>query len=201
MTDRINEGYYVAVYQPSGLQVAYDRFSVTDSANGLLVESCHTVLGGGIPAQTARFHIDHDWTPRRLEIHSTGGAVTAEFNPSSVLVRTKTDSGEESYEFRAARERAYFILSGGLYFPLHVVRRLDLNNPRPQLFDLVPEGICAVTCGPEEETNGKRIRKAEMRLSLGSVEDLLSLTLDTGGNLLRYQTRNQQMSISLEDQA
>ncbi|HKP71563.1 MAG TPA: hypothetical protein VJT82_01415 [Pyrinomonadaceae bacterium] len=196
----VSKGYYVATSLSNNLQVGYDSFVVREDEGGLVVESKHLIFGGNAPVQTARFNLDLDWTPRRLEV-TVEDLMTAvvEFGETETSLHASTPQGEQRTSFPVGRRRAYFLMSGALYFPMHIVRRFDFDNPQPQKFDLVPSGLCEVRRGEDLVEDGETFRQLEMRFQIESIEDAAMLVVNRRGDLVRYRTRNQNLLVKLEE--
>jgi len=195
----VTEGQYVATSLVSHAQVAYDQFSVEETGGHVTVRSKHTVLGNAsVPTQFVEFHLNSQWHPEKLDIRAAEASVLVTFDPQQAVMKVNHQNQERSFVFPASRERAYFVLSGGLYFPLHIVRRLNFEATGPQRFDVIPQGSCEVVPGPVIEENGKPLRTFEMKLLVGGAEDLLTLVVNNDGDLVRYRTRNQGLMVQLE---
>ncbi len=195
----VTEGQYVATSLVSHAQVAYDQFSVEEKGGRVIVRSKHTALGNAnVPIQFVEFQLNSQWHPEKLDIRAAGASVLVTFDQQQAVMKVSHQSQEQSFVFPASRERAYFVLSGGLYFPLHIVRRLNFEAAGPQLFDVVPQGSCEVVPGPVIEENGKPLKTFEMRLRVGSVEDLVTLVVNNDSDLVQYRTRNQRLMVQLE---
>ena len=194
------EGHYVATSLSNNVQVGYDSFAIREAAGGLVVESRHVSFGGGVPPQAARFTLDADWTPRQLEI-TAEGVMTADidFGEAECAITVRSPRGEQQMRFPVGRARAYFLMSGGLYFPLHIVRRFRFDDPAPQLFDLLPPGVCEVRRVEDVVEDGEALRQLEMRFQIDGLEDFARLVVSRQGDLVRYRTRNQNLLVKLEE--
>jgi hypothetical protein len=195
----LNKGHYIATNMSNNLQVAYDSFDVHEADDGVVVESKHRIFGGNLPVQTANFALDTDWTPRRLDVSAEEMMTTIEFGEAESSISVRTPQGEQRMCFPVSRRRAYLLISGGLYFPMHIVRRFRFEDPVPQHFDLVPSGICEVTRIEDLHEEDETFRQLEMRLQVEGIEDLLHLTVNQCGDLVRYRTRNQNLLVKLDD--
>jgi hypothetical protein len=194
------EGYYTATNMSSGFQIGYDWFAVRDAGDGLMIESKHTLFGTGLPQQCVRFELDADWTPRRLELTAESlFALSASFEESETLITTRDAQGEKQFRFAVGRRQAYFLLSGGLYFPLHLVRRFDFENTQPQTFNMIPEGICEVRRIEDLTEEGRTFRQLEGRMYLAGIDDMVRLVINERDDLVRYHTRNQNLLVKLEE--
>lgn len=195
------EGYYTVTSLVNGIQLGYDWFAVRENGHdGLVVESKHTIFGSNIPVQHARFEIERDWTPRRFEISAGQNFKAAvDFGESETLMTSEDAQGAHEFRVPVGRRRAYLLVSGGLYFPLHIVRRFDFQSSLPKQFDLLPEGVCEVRRIEDAAAeDGQRLRQLEMKVMLVGVEDTLSLVVDEHDDLLRYQTRNLNLLVKYE---
>lgn len=197
----ITEGYYVATNMTSGLQIGYDWFAVRPMDDSIIIESKHTMFGSsGIPVQLARFYIYPDWTPQRLEVKAESVfSVDMEFGDHETILSTSSAEGSHQMRFPVGRQRAFVLLSGGLYFPLHIVRRFRFEDPMPQQFNIIPEGIAEVRRLDDVIDSGQSYQLLEVKLWVAGMEDLLRLFVNERGDLIRYQTRNQNLLVKLEE--
>ncbi|HEX8776156.1 MAG TPA: hypothetical protein VF735_21480 [Pyrinomonadaceae bacterium] len=195
------EGYYVATNMNNGVQMGYDWFAVRQVDDGLLVESRHTIFGPSpIPVQHARFEMDADWTPRRLEVKADEVAsLLMEFSDDAISISTRSQQGERTMNYPFGRRRAFVLLNGGLYFPLHIVRRFNYDDPQPQQFNIVPGGICEVRRLDDFVEDGRTYRLLEMRVFVNGSDDIVRLVINGRGDLERYQTRNMNLLVKLEE--
>ncbi len=201
-TKSISSGYYVARLPTNNEVIAYDQFEIKRQADGIVIDSIHNILIAEVPQQIARFEMDEDWTPRRLKIEA-GPLFSAmvEFGESEIVLDSRSIQGENTTRYPISRFRAYFMMNGAAYFPLHIVRRFDFDNREPQRFDIVPEGECwAVRIGDIVE-QGETLAQIEVRFSFLGKSDLMSLLINTRGDLIRYSVRNQNLIVTLEDKA
>lgn len=196
----VTSGYYTATNMSNNLQVGLDSFVVRAHGDGLLVESQHHLFGGSAPVQNAKFAVDADWTPRRLDIAAEGiMSAAVEFGDSETTLVIQSPEREERMRYPVGRRRAYFLMSGGLYFPMHLVRRFRFDDFAPQLFDLIPTGTCQVRRLEDLKEGDETLRQLEMRFQLGTVEDIVQLIVNQRGDLIRYQTRNQNLLVKLDE--
>lgn len=196
----LSEGYYVATSQASGVQIGYDWFSVRAAERGLLIESRHTIFGSHqIPVQHARFEVDEDWTPRRLEVKAEPAfAAVLEFGENGLSVSASTSKGLRLQNYPGSRHRMFVMLSGGLYFPLHVVRRFRFDSSEAQQFTVFPDGIAEVRRLDDLVEDDKTFRILEMKLWLGSIEDTLRIVVNERGDMVRYQAKSQHVLVRLD---
>lgn len=196
----VTEGVYVATRLDNNVQVGYDTFAVRETAGGVVVDSKHVVFGGHVPTQTARFEMDPDWTPRRADI-TVGDSMSAviEFDDAETRVSARSPQGERLVTYPTGRHRAYFFMNGSFYFPMHIVRRFDFNDPRPQGFDLALGGLCEVRRAPDVEEDGETFRRLEMRWRFEALEDQLTLMVNGRGDLVSYRSSGQNLLVKLEE--
>lgn len=196
----VAEGAYVATRLDNNVQVGYDTFAVRETAAGVVVDSKHVVFGGQMPTQTARFEMDPDWTPRRVDI-TVGDSITVviEFGEAETRVIARSPQGERLMTYPIGRRRAYFFMNGSFYFPMHVVRRFDFDDPRPQSFDLALGGLCEVRRAPDVAEDGETFRQLNMRWRCEGVEDQLTLMVSGRGDLVSYRTSSQYLLVKLEE--
>lgn len=196
----LDKGYYVATNLSNNLQIAYDSFAIRETEEGIVVESKHNVFGANIPQQTAHFALDRDWVPRRLDVTAEGLMnVVVEFGDAETSLHVKSPQGEQQARFPVGRRRAYFLMSGALYFPLHIVRRFRMNDAAPQTFDLIPSGVCEVRRGEDVFEDGQTLRQLNMRFQIEGLEDVVNMFINERGDLVRYITRNQNLLVKLEE--
>lgn len=198
----LSKGYYVATSISSGVQIGYDAFEVRQVSGNILVESNHMLCGMPRPLQVTRFKLDSNWTPHRLEINvEQGVAALVEFDETrTVMAIYDPKAGERRMSFPVGRRHAYFLLSGGLYFPLHLVRRFRFDDTRPQQFDVIPEGVCQVSRREDIIENDRTCYQLEARLMVIGVEDVIYMVLNGNQDLIRYRSRNQNILVKLEEQ-
>ena len=197
----MDEGYYVATNLSTGLQVGYDHFAIRNAGDGLVIESQHTMFGPLNAVQSANFTLDHDWTPRRLEVRVAAQDYHAvvEFADAVTLMSIHSPNGDQQLRFPIGRQRAYFFLNGAIYFPLHIVRRFHFDNPAPQRFEVIPDGLCEVWRLPDVVEEQQTFRLLEMKVLVSGHEDMLRLVVNQGGDLVRYRTRNLNLLVKLEE--
>jgi hypothetical protein len=198
----LSKGCYVATSISSGVQIGYDEFEVRRGGGNVLVESKHVLCGMSGPHQISRFQLDPDWTPRRLEVNVEQGIrALVEFDETSTSMAIYDPKvGERRMSFPVGRQRAYFLLSGGLYFPLHLVRRFRFDDTQPQHFDIIPEGICQMIRRESITENGGTYYQIEARLMVAGVEDAIYMVLNDNRDLIRYRSRNQNLLVKLEEE-
>jgi len=200
LSSLVTSGHYIATNLSNNLQVGLDSFQVREQADGLVVESKHRLFGAGMPVQNSIFALDSDWTPRRLDISAEGGlGASVDFGETETNVVIKNAQEEQRIRFPVGRRRAYFLMNGGLYFPMHLVRRFRFEDFAPQLFDLVPTGSCQVRRLEDVEEGGERLRQLEMRFQVEAAEDVIRLFVNDRGDLTRYRTRNQNLLVQLDE--
>ena len=199
-TSPLTEGFYVATSQASGVQIGYDWFSVRKAESGLLVESRHTIFGSHqIPVQHARFELDDDWTPRRLEVKAEPSFSTVmEFGEAGLSVSATTAKGLRQQSYPGSRHRTFVMLSGGLYFPLHIVRRFRFDSTEPQQFTVFPDGVAEVRRLEDLSEEDKTFRILEMKLRIGSIEDTLRIVVNHRGDMVRYHAKSQHVLVRLD---
>jgi hypothetical protein len=197
----VTEGRYVATSLTEGVQVAYDWFSVKPVENGLLIESRHTVMGvPTMPVQHAQFTVGADWTPRYIRVQAEPlFSLEVEFADQVIVMSISEKDSSRKVEFPIGRDRALFLLNGGLYFPLHIVRRFDFTSNRPQQFSIVPTGMAEVSRLEDIVEDGETLRLLETQISLPGYDEVLRLYVSTRGDLVRYQARNQNVVVKLEE--
>lgn len=196
----LTEGYYTATSLTNRLQVGYDWFAIREVGDQLIVESRHTLFGVPIPPQEARFELDRDWTPRRFEVRAEQlFSAEVEFGETETSMRIREASGEKELRAPVRRRRALFMLNGGLYFPLHAVRRFQFDNPQPQQFELFPEGVAEVRRMQDTIEEGRILRHLEMKVLMAGMEDTLLLTVNDNDDLIQYQTKGQNLLVKLEE--
>lgn len=198
----VSSGYYVARAPSNNSPVAYDWFEVKSQDGGILIDSIHNILIAEVPQHIARFALDADWTPRRLMVEA-GPSFSArvEFGESEVVFHSRIEQEEQTSRCAVGRRRAYFMMNGGLYFPLHVIRRFDFAISQPQRFDIVPEGECEAVRLDDSIEAGETLAQLEMRLSFLGMTDIIHLWINSKNDLVRYRVRNQNLIVTLEDQA
>lgn len=200
-SSRLSAGYYVATNVASGLQVGYDWFAVREVDDGLVVESQHTTFGSASLVQVAQFALDADWTPRRLEVKTNQGhSAVVEFAEDATVMSIHGLKNSQQMCFPIGRRYAYFPLSGGLYFPLHIVRRFRFEGLRPQQFNVIPEGLCEVRRLDDFIEDSQTFRLLEMKLSVLGIEDVVHLVINEREDLVRYHTRNLNLLVELEEE-
>jgi len=193
------EGTYVATDLASGLQIGYDRFRLSETGDGLCVESRHTAFGTPTPVQRVEFHLDRDWIPRRLVARSEAWhSLEVEFGEGETRVRVRRGEQEREMILPVGRRKALLFLSGGFSFPLHAVRRFPRESSGPVRFQMIPEGVCEIRHGPDGPWTADGLRMLEMRMAVSGVEDRLQLLVDTGGELVRFHARNRNLLVRLE---
>jgi len=150
--------------------------------------------------QHARFTVGPDWTPRYIQVQAEPVfSLEVQFEDRvTVMSFTEKDSSRR-VEFPIGRERALFLLNGGLYFPLHIVRRFDFDSTQPQQFSIVPTGIAEVSRLEDTVEGGETLRLLETKISLPGYDEVLRLYVNTRGDLVRYQARNQNVVVKLEE--
>jgi len=197
----ITEGRYVATDLIQGIQVAYDWFAVKPAENGLVIESRHTVMGvPGMPVQHAQFAVEPDWTPRRITVQADQLlSLEVEFSDTATVMFISEKDSSRKIELPIGRDRALFLLNGGLYFPLHIVRRFNFDDSKPQQFNIIPNGLAEVTRLPDKVEENETLRILETKISLPGYEDVLRLYVNAHGDLVRYQARNQNLVVQLEE--
>lgn len=196
----VSRGAYVATDLSNNLQVGYDTFAVQETEEAVVVESKHVVFGGLLPTQTARFEMDADWTPRRAEIRIADSmSADIEFGEAETRVVGRSPQGERRLTYPVGRHRAYFFMNGSLYFPMHLVRRFDFDDPRPQRFDLALGGLCEVRRAEDVTEDGETFRRLEMRWRIEALEDQVSMLVNRRGDLVSYRTSNQNLFVKLEE--
>jgi hypothetical protein len=197
----LSEGHYIALSQAEGVQVGYDWFAVRPESGGLLVESRHTIFGApSIPVQQARFSLDADWTPRRFEVKAENlFSLVIEFADQSSVMFMTDQNGTQRTDVPVGRHKALVLLNGGLYFPLHVVRRFRFDDPRPQQFNIIPNGLMEVRQLDDETRDGQRFHILEAKVAVAGFEDVLRIVVNERGDMVRYQARNQNVVVQLEE--
>jgi hypothetical protein len=198
----LSRGCYVAMSISSGMQIGYDAFEVRRVGGNILVESKQVFCNMPHILQVTRFKPDPDWTPRWLEVNVEPGiSVDVEFTENSTFMTIyDLDAGEQRMSFPVGRRRAYFLLSGGLYFPLHLARRFRFDDTRPQHFDIVPEGICQIIRRENIIENDEIFYQLESTLMVAGVEDVIYMVLNGNQDLIRYRSRNQNILVKLEEE-
>jgi hypothetical protein len=192
----------VATDLASGLQIGYDRFRRRETGDGLCVESRHTAFGTPAPVQRVEFHLDRDWTPRRLVARSEAWhALEVRFGETETRVLARRGSQEREMVLPVGRRRALLLLSGGFSFPLHAVHRFLREASRPVRFQLIPEGVCEMRDAPDGPWTEEGLRLLEMRLTVAGVEDRLRLLVNAKQELVRFHARNRNLLVRLEGAA
>lgn len=196
----IAEGRYVATDLSQGVQVAYDWFGVKPAENGLVIESRHTVMGvPGMPVQHVQFAVEPNWTPRHITVQADQLlCLEVDFLDTATVMSVLEKGSSRKIELPIARDRALFLLNGGLYFPLHIVRRFNFDDPQPQQFNIIPNGLAEVTRLADKVEENETLRVLETKISLPGYEDALRLYVNAKGDLVRYQARNQNLVVELE---
>lgn len=196
----LKRGHYIATSLGNNVQLGYDSFVVHETGDGLIVESKHTIFAANVPVQTAKFALDDDWTPRRLDVFAKDlMTATIEFGEVESNILIRTPKREQRASFPVGRRRAYFLMSGALYFPMHLVRRYRFEDAAPQHFDLVPSGICEVRRIEDLHEDDKTFRQLEMRFQAEGFEDLVHLIVNERNDLVRYRTRNLKLLVKLDE--
>lgn len=197
----ISEGRYVATNLTQGVQVAYDWFAVKPAQDGLVIESRHTVMGvPSMPVQQAQFAVEPDWTPRHIKVQADQlFSLEVEFQETATVMSISQQDNNQRVEVPIGRDRALFLLNGGLYFPLHIVRRFNFDDAQPQQFNIIPNGLAEATRLSDSVEGNERLRVLETKISLPGFEDVLRLYVNEHGDLVRYQARNQNLVVELEE--
>jgi hypothetical protein len=194
----VREDAYVAIDLRSGLQIGYDRVRLHETADGLRLDSRHTAFGSALPVQEVRFHLERDWTPRRLEARSEAwSSLEVRFGMHETRIVARRHGRKRRLTVPVGRRHAIFFLSGGFSFPLHAVRRFPPQEPGPVRFQIVPEGTCEMRACPAPPA-GTTLHLLEMRLSLPHGEDLLHLAVGANGDLVRFHARNRSLLVQRE---
>jgi hypothetical protein len=195
-----SEGYYVATNLATGVQIGYDWFAVRAMDDGLTVESRHTIFGANIPVQHAQFELDDDWTPRRLTVKAEQlFAVKMEFEDNQTTLSTTTSTGTKEMLLPIGRHLAVVFINGGLYFPLHIVRRFD--QEQPQQFSVIPDGLGEVRRMADLVEDGQTFRVLETKISIAGLQDVLQLVVNESGDMVRYHGKSQNVLVRLEERA
>ena len=198
----ITEGYYVASHRLEGYQIGYDWFQTKKSHTGFTIESRHTIFGALACVQTARFEVDEDWTPKHLSVKVPDQETSCivEFSDAETVVIYHTPQGRQGNRFNCPvpRQRALFLLNGGFYFPLHVVRRFPFETGSHQRYDLIPQGLVEVIPLKDIQKDGQYLRVLEMRMAIGQLQDTMQLYIDDRYDLVRYNTQNSNLQVQFE---
>lgn len=209
-------GRYLATALDSGLQVGVDEFEIQPAPTGWTLRSRHMPFGGesGVHAGgTARFDLDGNWVPLRLEAQSILGArLVATFGTRRTVLLVTRSGGAggaaapgERKTLPVGRQEALVLLAGGLSLPLLVVRRaLDLDPGEARRFTLLPDGVCEIRRAPDRKPGAPEREpeappaRFDMFLALGADRDHLRLEVDARGEVVRFHARAHNLLVELD---
>ncbi len=193
-------GSFLATNLANRVQVGQEQYTVSDNDKGHLLDLATVPFGGG-RRQDASWQFDHDWNPLHLTVEVEGHSTTdVSFTMSECVVVTKSAESEVSQRFEVGRERAFFLLNGALSSPIVLARRFDWSQDATQSFALIPPGFLDVRRLPDDEVGGKCFRVLEVRISTMGLQDTVTMFIDERGDIARYQTKNFQTLVELEEE-
>jgi hypothetical protein len=194
----IKEGVLVATSTVDGRVIGYDHYRVVEKTSRIDVFSRQVSCDDTEAVVYSHHHLEPDWTPRRVEVHSNRSSVGFHFADDQVTMEIKRASEPAVVlDLPIGRQRA-LVLTQPIYgMPIHVLNRCDPSDPTPQYFDVVPTGSCMVrAAGRVPSVKGAR-SALDMQISAPGYERNLRLIVDGKDNLLACVLEHEQLSLSV----
>jgi hypothetical protein len=187
---KIKEGILLVTSSVDGHVIGQDHFRVVEKPSR-------------IDLFTRQVLYDHvlepDWTPRRVDVRKAGSAVGFRFEGDHVTMEIKRTIDETiALEFPVADRKRALVLTQPIYsVPVHVLNRLDPDDPNPQWFDVVPSGQCMIQAAGRVASMKGRRRAFDMHIVAPGLERQVRLLVDDTENLISYSFEQEQLSVSM----
>jgi len=195
-----SSGTYVATDMSNRLQIGQEHFQIRETDGGFNLQFSTVPYGSPSPPQRVVWDFDSDWDPIHLTAAVEGLATTeVTFEDTKCEVETRHQSGVQSQRFDVGRQNAFFLLNGALCAPLIIARKFDWDAGGTQSHALIPPGFLDVRRLPDDEVDGEPRSVLEVRLATMGVHDVVTLFVDARRDVVRYQTRNFQLLVELEE--